>query len=84
MTTTTVGTTQIESATGPIAGHLVLVSIAFLIGAAYVAQGIADTGPGARGVVVALLVGVVLILLMRMQGSASLESFAQYPWNPGG
>jgi hypothetical protein len=69
---------------GTIAGHLVLVSIAVLLGAAFVAQGVADSSPGAHGVVVALLVGVVLILLMRWQGTQTFASLTTYPWNPPG
>jgi len=71
-----------DQPTGASYGHAALLSVALLIGAAFVAQGVADSGPGAHSLVVALIVGVVLILLMRWQTTGQAQRLAGYPWIP--
>jgi hypothetical protein len=79
---------MIPTASGAGVGHAVIVSILFLLGAAFVFQGVADSGPQAHNVVLALLVGVVILLGMRytstQAGTSKLEGLTNYPWNPGG
>ena len=62
--------------------HKILVSVAVLIGGAFVFQGVAASSPAAHNVVLALLVGVVLILGINLGVTGKLGALANYPYLP--
>ncbi|MGH7745250.1 MAG: hypothetical protein ACREQ5_10700 [Candidatus Dormibacteria bacterium] len=68
--------------TGAGEAHLVVGSILVLIAAAFAFQGVADSGPQAHKLVLALLVGVVILLTMQANASGHLAWLRKYPYTP--